>query len=62
MPAKRSVKNEELLTNRAAAERLSVSVSTIKRMRYSGELPTIEVRGSRRIPLSAVESILRGEK
>ena len=62
MPAKRSVKHEYPLTNREAAERLNVSISTIKRMRYSRELPTIEVRGARRIPLSAVEAILRGDK
>ncbi|WP_269305321.1 helix-turn-helix domain-containing protein [Aeromicrobium sp. HA] len=61
MPAKRSVKNEALLTNREVAERLNVSLSTVKRMRYAGELPTIEVRGTRRVPLSAIESILRGE-
>lgn len=50
------------LTDGEAAKLLGVSVMTVRRMRWEGQLPTIKV-GSRgvRIPRQAVEELARGE-
>lgn len=41
----------------AAAQILSVSRRTIYRMIATGELPSVNVRRARRIPLSAIEAL-----
>jgi len=47
-----------LLNDQATAERLGVSVSTVRRLRRDGELLSVKVRGSVRVPSSAVDRYL----
>jgi excisionase family DNA binding protein len=48
-----------LLTDEEVRERLNCSLKTVRRLRYSGELATVIVRGLRRIPSSSVEDYIR---
>lgn len=52
----------EGLTDQEVARILGCGVSTVRRMRYSGQLPSIRI-GSRgvRIPRRAVEALLAGD-
>jgi len=52
---------ERLLSRRESAVALSVSIPTLDRMLRDGELPRRRIRGTVRIPQSAIESIKRGE-
>lgn len=52
---------EHFFTHREAAARLRISTVTVDRMLRSGELPKRRIRGSVRVPSSAVEAMLRGE-
>ena len=49
------------VTDQEAAKILGCGVSTVRRMRYTGQLPTVRI-GARgvRIPLSAIEKLLSG--
>lgn len=59
MPKKKSKKQPiRLISDEAAAERLGVSRTTIRRMRRDDVLPTIYVRGAARIPEHAVEEYI----
>ena len=53
MPSKPS-KTDQLLTDEQVAERWATSRTTVRRLRYSGALPTTRVGSLARIPLSAV--------
>ncbi len=53
MPIK-PAKSDQLLTDKQVAERWATSTTTIRRLRYSGALPTTRVGSLARIPLSAV--------
>jgi excisionase family DNA binding protein len=46
-----------LATPHEAARALNVSRETVYRMAAAGQLPTVRVRGSLRIPLSALERL-----
>lgn len=52
----------EGLTDQEVARILGCGVSTVRRMRYNGQLPTVRI-GSRgvRIPRRAVEALLAGD-
>lgn len=54
-------KADRALSVPKAAEMLSVSRSTIERMRRSGEIRTIKIRGRVIVPLSEIHRILGGE-
>ena len=49
---------DRLISKAEAANRLSLSVRTIDQMRTDGELPSTKVRGSVRIPESAIVAII----
>ncbi len=53
MPSK-TIRNDQLLTDRQVAERWSTSATTVRRLRYAGALPTTRVGTLARISLSAV--------
>lgn len=53
--------SERLLTRRESAAELSISLPTLDRMLRDGELPRRRIRGTVRIPQSAIDSIKRGE-
>jgi excisionase family DNA binding protein len=55
---RKPVKNDQLLTDRQVAERLNVSVTTVRKLRYDRHLPTVRVAGCARTPLSAVENYI----
>ena len=48
----------EVLTLSEAAQRLKVSLSTLRRLIRDHELTTIKIRGSRRVTSSAIERYL----
>jgi excisionase family DNA binding protein len=50
-----------LVNKRAAAEALSISVRGVGRLIAEGELPSVRVRGSVRIPVSALRAIAAGK-
>ena len=50
-----------LLNHQEAADRLGVSVVTVRRLRYAGDLPTVKVRGAVRIPLRAVQAYVAAQ-
>jgi excisionase family DNA binding protein len=52
---KKSKKKRRLVTDSDAAERLGVSRTTIRRLRYAGELPTVYVRGAARIDEAEID-------
>lgn len=52
---------QALLTKADAAKILAVSVRTLDRMRVSGEIETVFVRSSVRIPAAAVERYIVGQ-
>lgn len=52
---------EGLLTRFETAGRLRISTVTVDRMLRAGQLPKRRIRGSVRIPASAVESIVAGK-
>ncbi len=54
MPSKPKPINDVLLTDRQVAERWATGTTTIRRLRYSGALPTTRVGSLARISLSAV--------
>jgi excisionase family DNA binding protein len=54
-----SPQEPDLLTTEQAAERLNISKRTTETLIHSGELPSVKVRGCRRIPTAALESYIR---
>lgn len=52
--ASKTIKNDQLLTDRQVADRWATSATTVRRLRYSGALPTTRVGTLARISLSAV--------
>jgi excisionase family DNA binding protein len=62
MPRKPSIPADDTFFSvRSAAERAAVSESTIRRAIRDGQLPSLMVRGSRRIRKSAMDAWLLGE-
>jgi len=51
-----------LATPREAALTLNVSRETVYRMAASGQLPTVRVRGSIRVPVRALERFCDGDE
>lgn len=49
---------ERLMTDREVAELFGVSRTHVRRLRYSGDLPTVRVGKLARIPASAVAAYL----
>ncbi len=47
-------RNDQLLTDEQVAQRWATSRTTVRRLRYSGALPTTRVGALARVPLSAV--------
>ncbi|MGC4940771.1 helix-turn-helix domain-containing protein [Kribbella sp. DT2] len=58
MPKKKTKKPVRLISDEAAAGRLGVSKTTVRRMRRDDELPTVYVRGAARIPERAVDEYI----
>ncbi len=54
--------HDVLLTDHDAAQRLGVSVSTVRRMRRDREIVTVRVRGAVRVPLSDVQRYLAANR
>jgi len=52
--------HEAARTRKEAARDLNISVVTVDRMLKDGQLPRIRMRGSVRIPQSAISKILNG--
>ena len=57
----RFVSDDVLVTYREAAERLSVSYSTVRREVRDGKLLSVRVRGAVRIPLSEIQRSLNSQ-
>lgn len=55
MSTKRATKPDALLSETEAGERLGVSKWTVRRLRQSGDLAHVKVRGQVRIPSSSIE-------
>lgn len=53
MPGK-PARNDQLLTDRQVAERWCCGTTTVRRLRYSGALPTTRVGTLARVSLAAV--------
>jgi excisionase family DNA binding protein len=51
--------NERLYTIKEVIEVLKVSQATVYRMMYSGRLPRVKIGKSVRIPVSAVEAVIK---
>jgi excisionase family DNA binding protein len=51
-----------LATPQQAAETLAVSRETVYRMAAAGQIPTVRVRGSIRVPVRALERICAGDE
>jgi excisionase family DNA binding protein len=51
-----------LATPREAARTLAVSRETVYRMAAAGQLPTVRVRGSLRVPVSALDRLCAGDE
>jgi excisionase family DNA binding protein len=51
--------NERLYTIKEVTEVLKVSQATVYRMMYSGRLPRVKIGKSVRIPVSAVEAVIK---
>lgn len=52
---------ERLRTRKEASAALNISIVTLDRMLTSGEMPRRRIRGSVRVPQSAIDRILAGE-
>lgn len=59
MPMKVPAAREPLLTDRQVAERLGIGVTTARRLRYAGQLPTVRVGTLARVPAEAVEEFVK---
>jgi excisionase family DNA binding protein len=57
---RRFPKGTPLLTDQQAAERAACSVSTIRRLRRAGALPTTTIGAAVRIPQAALDDYLAG--
>lgn len=55
---KKTKKPVRLISDEAAAERLGVSKTTVRRMRRDDTLPTVYVRNAARIPERAVDEYI----
>jgi excisionase family DNA binding protein len=51
-----------LATPREVAQTLNVSRETVYRMAAAGQLPTVRVRGSIRVPVQALERFCAGDE
>lgn len=55
----RTFTNKAFLSIAEAADRIGVSTSTGYNLAAAGELPTVKLRGVRRVPVSALERWLK---
>jgi excisionase family DNA binding protein len=59
MPTRRTFpRSTPLLTDPQAAEHANCSVTTIRRLRYAGVLPTVRIGSAVRIPQAALDDYL----
>jgi excisionase family DNA binding protein len=54
--------DDVLLTDQASADRLGVSLATVRRMRRDGELAFVRVRGAVRVPQSELQSYMAANR
>lgn len=54
----RPAKGETLLDDRDVCERLGVSIATVRRLRYRGELTSVRIGAAVRVTASSVDALI----